>query len=267
MRCVIAVASVVIAGRAIAADPASSEPQARSQPRAADSQPARSQIDPLAERIVHRACTTLADVKVFTFHAEITFDQVLPSSEVKLQFAGATDYAVHKPDQLAVDYESDLGAKRFWYDGKTLTIFDAPKMMYTSTPVPSSINGMLDQVAETNNLTLPLADFATSDPCASFSQQLLFGAYVGRGYVDGVACDHLAFSESNIDWQIWIQHSGKPLPRKLVINYRSMPGIPQYVAIVSDWKFPSAIPAARFKPNVPQKAARIKFIDLKEPRP
>jgi hypothetical protein len=58
-------------------------------------------------------------------HGEITFDQVIPS-QVKLQFAGASDYAVRKPDGLEVDYESDLRAKRFWYNGKTITIFDAP---------------------------------------------------------------------------------------------------------------------------------------------
>lgn len=283
-RCLMILATIIaIGGMAIAAEPktapsnetatatapaaTSGAPQPAEQaPAAASQQATGPQVDPLAERIVRRACTTLADAKVFTFHAEITFDQILPS-QAKLQFAAATDYAVRRPDELAVDYESDLGAKRFWYDGKTLTIFDAPKMMYTSTAVPSSIDGMLDRVAETNNLTLPLADFAMSDPCANFSKRVLFGAYVGRGDVGGVACDHLAFSESNIDWQIWIQHSGKPLPRKVVINYRTTPGMPQYVAVISQWKFPPAIPASRFKPNVPKKAARIKFIDLKEPHP
>jgi Predicted periplasmic protein (DUF2092) len=135
MRWMMAVATVVIAGGAIAADP-SSAPNAGSQSRVAESQPAaRNQIDPLADRLVRRTCATLADSNVFTFHAEITFDQVLPSSEVKLQFAAVTDYAVRKPGALAVDYESDLGAKRFWYDGGTLTIFDASKEMYASKAV------------------------------------------------------------------------------------------------------------------------------------
>jgi hypothetical protein len=58
-------------------------------------------------------------------------------------------------------------------------------------------------------------------------KQVLFSSYVCRGDVGGVACDHLAFTESNIDWQIWIQRSGKSLPRKVVINYRTTPGLPQ----------------------------------------
>jgi hypothetical protein len=249
-----------------AAAAASGEPQPAAKPQAdGGSQAPDYKIDPLAQRIVGRACATLAESKVFTFHAEITFDEVLPSL-AKLQFAAATDYAVRKPNDLAVDYESDLGAKRFWYNGGTLTIFDVPKMMYISTAVPSSIDAMLERVAERNNLTLPLADFALSDPCKHLSNRVLFGSYVGRGDVGGVACDHLAFAESNIDWQIWIQRSGKALPRKVVINYRTTPGLPQYTAVISDWKFPPTIPDARFVPEIPKKAVRIKFVDLKELR-
>jgi hypothetical protein len=234
---------------------------------AAGQQTAGPRVDPRAQQILRRACSTLTDARTFTFHAEVTFEQVLPDSPVKLQFAGATDYAVRKPGALAVDFESDLGAKRFWYNGTTLTIFDAPKMMYTSTTVPASIDGMMERIAEGNNLTLPLGDLAMSNPCASFSKNILFGSHVGRGDVAGVACDHLAFTASNIDWQVWIQHSGKPLPRKIVINYRLTPGAPEYVAVISDWKFPATIPDSRFTPQIPQKALRIKFVDLKEPRP
>jgi hypothetical protein len=252
---------------AAAAEPAAAPAAQGGSKAAAEPQAAAPRIDPRAEQIVRRACAELADTKTFTFHAEVTFEQVLPRSPVKIQFAGVTDYWVRKPDALAVDYESDLGAKRFWYDGTTLTIYDAPKMMYTSTAVPASIDGMMERVAETNNLTLPLADLAMSDPCANLNKRVIFGGYIGRGDVGGVACDHLAFTESNFDWQIWIQHASKPLPRKVVINYRSTPGAPEYVAVISDWKFPATIPDSRFTPQIPKKAIRIKFVDLKEPHP
>ncbi len=263
-RCLMALATVlVVASLAAAAEPTApgSQPQA-----AAKSEEPGSQVDPHASQILHRACTVLADSDSFTFHAEINFDQVMPS-EVKLQFAGASDFAVRRPNALAVDYESDLGAKRLWYNGKTLTIFDAPSMTYASAPVPPSIDGMLDSVAEMHNLTIPLADLALSNPCEKISHKILFGSYVGVGDVGGVACDHLAFAQSNVDWQIWIQRSGKPLPRKVVINYRATPGLPQYVAVISDWKFPGTIPEARFAVQIPKKAVRIKIVDVKEPHP
>ena len=262
----LAIASPIVNIAAAAEPAAAPAAQAGGSKTVAEPQAAAPQVDPRAAQIVRRACAELAAAKTFTFHAEVTFEQVLPQSPVKIQFAGATDYAVRKPGALAVDFESDLGAKRFWYDGTTLTVFDAPKMMYTSTAVPDSIDAMMERVAETNHLTIPLADLAMSDPCANF-KRVIFGAYVGRGDVGGVACDHLAFTESNFDWQIWIQHTGKPLPRKVMINYRSTPGAPEYVAVISDWKFPPTIPDSRFTPQIPKKAIRIKFVDLKEPHP
>lgn len=263
-RCLMALAAVfIVSGLVAAVEPTvpGNQPHAATRPEEPGGQ-----VDPHASQILRRACTLLAQSDAFTFHAEITFDRVMPS-EVKLQFAGASDYAVRRPNELAVDYESDLGAKRLWYNGKTLTIFDAPSMTYASTPVPPSIDGMLDSVAEMHNLTIPLADLALSNPCEKISKQILFGSYVGVGDAGGVACDHLAFAQSNVDWQIWIQRSGKPLPRKVVINYRTTPGLPQYVAVISDWRFPGTIPNARFSVQIPKKAVRIKIVDIKEPHP
>jgi hypothetical protein len=71
------------------------------------------------------------------------FDQVLRSG-VKLQFAGALDYAVHRPNELAVDYQSDLGGKRLWYDGKSVTLLDVPHKMYASVAAPDSIDAMME---------------------------------------------------------------------------------------------------------------------------
>ena len=178
---------------------ASAPPAPSSQPQAATKRETPgSQVDPLTKQIVRRVCTLLAESNAFTFHAEITFDRVLPS-HVKLQFAGTADYAVRRPNGLAVDYENALGAKRFWYNGETITIFDAPSMTYATAAVPPSIDQMLDRVTAMHNLAIPLADLALSNPCENGSTQILFGSYVG---VEGVACDYLAFAESNVDRQI-----------------------------------------------------------------
>jgi hypothetical protein len=58
-------------------------------------------IDAKAEELLKRACATLAAEKNLEFHAEVTFDEVLPSG-VKLQYAGALDLARKLPDHLAV---------------------------------------------------------------------------------------------------------------------------------------------------------------------
>jgi hypothetical protein len=223
-------------------------------------------IDPRVEQLLNRSCDALAASRAFTFHAEITFDQVLPSN-VKLQFAAAADYAVQRPDQFAVDYHSDLGAKQIWYSGDQITIFDPPHMVYATAEVPASIDGMMERLGEGYNLTIPMADLALSHPCQMFRERMIYAAYVGVNDVSGEDCDHLAFTEKNVDWQIWLQRTGKYLPRKIVINYRDVPGSPEYAGVLSDWKFPASIAASVFRPAPPEDAKRIDIKQVKETKP
>src|SRR5215470_9210791 len=178
-----------------AADSASTPP-AKAAPPAQTVPPPK--IDPRAEELLSRTCGALSSAKAFSFHAEALFDKVLPHS-VKIQFAGETDLYLQRPDELAVDYQSDLGGKRFWYRNDRLTIFDQPHQMYASMKVPASIDSMLEQIETTQHLTLPLGDLAFSDPCRVVRKQIIYGGYIGVNDVNGEDCDHVAFSSRNTD--------------------------------------------------------------------
>ena len=247
---------------ALAADPAATPTPAAPPVQAVP----QFKVAPLADKLLTQTCEVLGAADAFSFHAEVLFDQVLPSA-VKVQYAGAIDFAVQRPDQLAIDFHSDLGGKQLWYQKDTLTIFDPPHMMYATLTTPDSIDQMLDQVAATHKLKLPLSNLAYSDPCLRLQKQIIFGTYVGVNDVNGVDCYHLAFSSSKIDLQLWLARSGKPVPRKLVINYRTEPASPEFIAVLSDWKFPKRISQSAFHQRVPKSAKRIEFMQVKEAQP
>jgi hypothetical protein len=247
---------------ALAADPATASRQVAPPVQAAPTP----KVASLADELLTKTCEVLGAANAFTFHAEVLFDQVLPST-VKVQYAGSIDFAVQRPDELAIDFHSDLGGKQLWYQKTTLTILDRPHMMYANLATPDSIDGMLDQVAETHKLRLPLSNLAYSDPCVRVKKQIIFGAYIGVNDVNGVDCDHVAFSSSKIDLQLWLARSGKKVPRKIVINYRTEPGSPEYIAVFSDWKFPKDIPDSHFRRQLPRNAQRIEFLKAKEIQP
>src|SRR6516165_2454128 len=79
----------------------------------------------------------------------------------------------------------------------------------------------------------------SATPCQKLRKEIIFGGYIGINDVNGVDCAHLAFSSRREDLQLWLVRSGKPIPLKLVINYRTEPGSPEYIATLSDWKFPT----------------------------
>jgi hypothetical protein len=186
------VAGILLTAYALASAAETPNPAASPSPAVAPS------VAPLADKLLTGACQALASSKAFTFHAEILFDELLPQA-VKVQFAGAMDFALQRPDELMVDYRSDLGSKMLWYQGTTLTILDPSHAAYSILSVPGSIDGMLEQVATSQGITIPLSDLAFSDPCQNLRKEIIFGGYIGINDVNGVDGDHLAFSSSRED--------------------------------------------------------------------
>ena len=89
--------------------------------------------------------------------------------------------------------------------GTTLTILDPSHGVYSILSVPGSIDVMLEQVATSQGLTIPLTDLAFSDPCQNLRKEIIFGGYIGINDVNGVDADHLAFSSSREDLQLWLE--------------------------------------------------------------
>jgi hypothetical protein len=226
----------------------------------------QNRVAPHADKLLTQFCEALGSAHAFSFHAEVMFEEVLPAN-VKVQFAGAMEFAVQRPDKVVVDYRSDLGAKRFWYSGDTVTILDPLSLVYASETVPPSIDAMLNRAEQKHNLTFPLADLAASDPCQPFHKLITYGGFVGINDVNGIETNHIAFSSPKTDIQLWLSRSGKPVPLKVLINYRSEPGSPEYIAFLSNWKFPQEIPASRFRAVLPKDAKHIEFLEVKESKP
>ena len=80
----------------------------------------------------------------------------------------------------------------------------------------------------------------------------------------GGVCRHLAFTGVNADCQIWIADGPKPLPRKIVINFKTIAGSPQVTQIFSDWDLVSPISDSVFTFVAPDGASKI-VVNPKKP--
>jgi hypothetical protein len=74
-----------------------------------------------ADDLLKQMSAYVGSAEQFTFHADITFDHVLPSGQ-KLQFSAIEDVALRRPGGLYVEWSGDLGDRQFWYEGKSATI-------------------------------------------------------------------------------------------------------------------------------------------------
>jgi hypothetical protein len=100
-----------------------------------------------------------------------------------------------------------------------------------------------------------------SDPYKVLTESVESGDYVGLHFAGGVKCHHLAFTQPNIDWQVWIDAGAKPQPRKFVITYKQLPGEPQFVAGIGTIDPDPKTDDTTFRFNAPKDFTRLKLLD------
>ena len=234
---------------------AQATPQGKPPPAGNAAAPA---LAPEADRLLKEVGAYIGSADAFVFHADVTFDHVLPSGQ-KLQFSAAEEVVLQRPGRLYVEWNGDLGARQFWFDGKSMTLYDPATPFYASAAVPPDIDGMLAQLIPKLGFVPPLSDFLYSDPYSKIRGSVQYGFDLGQNDVNGRNCRTLAFVEKDIDWQIWIENGPQPTPCKLVITYKNRPAQPQFTAVFKDWDFAPRIAQPVFTPELPPGTQKIPF--------
>lgn len=124
---------------------------------------------------------------------------------------------------------------------------------------PNTLNEAIPFL-EDRGVIFPLSDFVTQDFYQGVIANVQTGDYLGLHRVSGKLCHHLAFTQDNVDWQIWIEDGYEIVPCKLVITYKNLPETPQYTAYFSDWDFAPRLPDRMFEFVVPEGATEIEFV-------
>ena len=192
----------------------------------------------------------------FSFNAATDREQPSANGQM-LDFFNASKISVSRPDKIRVDTRGDLHDASLWYDGKTVTIFAAKSTFYAQAPAPPTIDETVVMLMDRFQMPFPAAGFLLKDPYTRMMEGVKTAFDAGDSEVDGVACRHLAFSEEDADWQVWIEKGGKPLPRRIAVTYKKAPGAPRVVTTLSEWNLSPAIPAGDFVFTPPAGATKV----------
>ena len=211
-----------------------------------------------ADQLLKEMSAYIGSANEFTFHADITFDHVLPSGQ-KLQFSAAEEVVLKRPGGLYIEWNGDLGARQFWYDGKSVTLYDPATPFYAGEAAPPEVDKMLEQLVPKLDFAPPLVDFLDRDPYKSVRGNIQYGLDLGQNDANGRTCRTLAFVEKDIDSQIWSENGPQPTPCALVIIYKTQPAQPQFTAVFSDWDFAPRIAEAVLTPELPPGTQKIPF--------
>ncbi len=228
-------------------------------PLTATAQPAG--IDAHATKLLKASTDFLASQNQFSLDTRSTLEVVLVSGQ-KILFNHTAQQSVQRPNKLRADRTGDLVRQSFYYDGKSLTLFNRDEKYYATVAAPARLEDMLDFARGDLDIVAPAGDLVYGNAYDILMTDVTQGFVVGKGIVEGVRCDHLAFRAPHVDWQIWIQEGSQPLPRKLVITTRDIVNAPQFSVVVTRWNLQPKFTAQTFSFSPPKDAKKVDFLPL-----
>jgi hypothetical protein len=228
----------------------------------AQAAPAKPAIQPAAQAAIEKMGQTL-QARQFAFTAATVRVYSGPKGE-PLHIFHKLAITVRRPDRLLVQRSGDDGAGELVYDGKTAFIYSEAKNEYAKIPAPPTIDAMMREVIGRLHVDFPLADLLTNDPARSFLSGVATGERVGNVVIDGASCSHLFFTQPpGIEIELWTTEAAPVVPRRLIVTYRNLPGVPYFIAAMGDWNFQVPAPDSLFAFQPP---AGAKLISLPQPK-
>lgn len=234
--------------------------QAQTAPASAD-KPAANAVDPASIQALKDMGAFLQKLKRFQVSTELTGERVLADGQ-KLQHTATADMDVERPNKIRARMRSARSERVLIYDGKTVTLYTPAQKYYSTVEFAGTLGELINRMEEKYGVEFPLEDlFIWGTPAAPLDK-IQSAMNAGQDFVGDDRCDHYAFRQAKVDWQIWITTGSKPLPRKVVITNRTDEARPQSVSMI-EWNLKPTFKDTVFKFTPPKGATKIEIVPVK----
>jgi hypothetical protein len=228
---------------------------------ASGAQPAASAVDPASIQALKGMGAYLQTLKRFRVTNELTGERALQDGQ-KLQHTASAEMDVERPNRLHVVMNTASTERELSYDGKSVTLYTPGQGYYSTVEFTGNLGELIDRLEARYGVQLPLQDLFLWGTPAAPVDKIESAMNAGQDLVGGDVCDHYAFRQGTIDWQLWIQTGSEPLPRKLVITNRADEARPQSVSMI-DWDLKPTFKDAVFTFVPPKDAKKIEIVPVK----
>ena len=216
-------------------------------------------VDPGAVKLLRGMTDYLGGLKQFSVLALNMREDVLESGQ-RVDFEVTAKVIVSRPNKLQGERQGHLTDQIFYYDGKTLTLYNPSDKVYASMPAPPTIEETLDFAHESLGLGYPISDLVRPNVFPLLMRDVTLALNIGKEVISGVKCDHLLFSRPGVDFQVWIPDSGAPLPRKYIVTDRGTAELLSITTLMNDWNEAPAAGDSQFTFVPPSGTKAITFM-------
>jgi hypothetical protein len=207
-------------------------------------------VEPAALEVLKAMGDFLRSSRALSFTAR-GFREELATTGQPVAFFRTVRVLLQRPDRARIDLRGDISNVSLWYDGKTVTLLDPLRKAFGGTPAPPTVDETLAFLSERFGTVFTLSAFLVANPFPVMSEGLRTAFVVGEARVDSVLCDQLAFTEEKVDWQLWVQRGRSPLPRRIAVSFKTLPGAPREYLELSEWRLGASIPPTEFTFTAP----------------
>jgi hypothetical protein len=219
-------------------------------------------VDPATVQALKNMGTYLQTLKRFQATTDVTGERVLMDGQ-KLQHAASATIDVVRPNKMRARMVSARSERELVFDGKTVALYTPAQKVYSSVELVDTLDGLVDKLQQRYGVELPLSDlFVWGTPAAPFDK-IESAMNAGQDFIDDQLCDHYAFRQGKLDWQIWVSTGSAPLPRKIVITNRSDEARPQSVSLIS-WNLKPTFKDSSFTFVPPKGAKKAEIVPVKK---
>jgi hypothetical protein len=170
---------------------------------------------------------------------ELAFDsdiEIITPELEKIQFTNSGTALVSRPDKLRAHRVGGYADVELVFDGATVSVLGRNINAYARFDAPGTLDQLIEALRVGHGVALPGADLLRSNAYDVLAAGVIEAKHIGRGVIDGVECEHLAFRNADTDWQLWVEVGDRPVPRKMVITSKTLNSAPQYTLRVKSWK-------------------------------
>jgi len=221
---------------------------------------AQEDIEPDATTVLAGMSKYLGELQSFSADYDVDIDTISDDGQ-KLQFSSSGEITVQRPDKLYATREGAFADAEIVLDGKNISVLGKELNGYLQFPA-ATIEEAVDAVRDNTGFDAPGADLLGARPLDLEVTDVVSGVHVGMAFVDGIEAHHLAFRGKAVDWQLWVQAEGDPLPLKYVITSKWVYGAPEYTLRLSAWNTGPEIPTDLFVFAPPADAKLLESVEI-----
>ena len=216
-----------------------------------------------AKRMMKAMSDYMAGQKAISFAYDSIFEVVTKDHQT-IGLASSGTIVMRRPDKIRATRSGGFANVEMLFDGKMLTMLGKNANAYAQMDFTGSIDQLIDELKNKHDRPLPAADLLMTDVYGQLMPDVTDIKDLGSGVIGGIECDHFAFRNKEVDWQIWIAQGDRPYPARYVIKSVKVADGPSYSIQIRDWKTGDKVAADDFGfPNT-TKAKKIDPKDIPE---